>query len=380
MSIKIFSVNIICIAAISHYIYYITNKILSFVLQIALDTFHWNPIMHIFVWGSILSWLVVIPITSAPGLYGILGFFEYLGVAYEVLATGTFWIYLPIATIIALLPTIIFRTLRVDVDPHIVDDVRLKQKKEGRRLFKRPKFHRKPVDSAVTRRTTVKRTGYAYSHTEGFGEMITTGRIFGLNKQEVEDERRRRLSTIIGETSFISASIKGALAATVTGVASAVATHGVLPEASIREEKVEEKKKAEISVEIYVEEREDEEHRTNSPIGKEEESKRLEESKSDSPPPAAAEGGLSAPDDDDTPYDHHSSTAMLIPTKIDSVDDEEDEEGKANLINVQGDVTDDPLVSMNLPGSAGSPLRIHDKEEGSAGKDEGTNDDQKLLM
>ena len=336
-------------------------------LQIAMDTFHWNPIMHIFVWGSILSWLVVIPITSAPGLYGILGFFEYLGVAYEVIPSGIFWFYLPLATVIALLPTIIFRIVRLDVDPHIVDDVRLKQKKEGRRLFKRLKFHRKPVDSAVTRRATVKRTGYAYSHTEGFGEMITTGRIFGMNEQEVNDERRRRLSTIIGENP-----IKAALAGTVTGIASAVATRGVLQEAPCEEKKKEEEeKKGEISVEIYVEEREDEEHRSDSPLDKREESEpQAEDSTIDSPPG----GELSAPDD--TGSDHDSSTALLIPTKIDSSSDEEGGGRKSNLIEVQGDTTDDPSVTMKLPGSVESPS--HDREEELVGE-EGTSDDQKLL-
>ncbi len=343
--------------------------------QIAMDTFHWNPIIHLFIWGSILSWLVVIPITSAPGLYGIAGFFEYLGVAYEVLATATFWIYLPIAVIIALLPTIIFRVVLVDIDPHIVDDVRLQQKKEGRRLFKRLKLRRKPVYSEVTRRATVKRTGYAYSHTEGFGDMITTGRIFGMDEREVADERRRRLSTIIGisrGTSPPNGSIKAALAATAAGVASAVATHGVLQEPREKEEK-----RAEISVEIYVEEREDETLMIDSKNTEREESKPQEE-----PSPTQAEtltedsptgGDLSAPDD--VASEHGGSTTMLLPTKIDSSSDEEGM--KANLITAQGDTTDDPPVSTNLPGSVESPS--HDREEESV-RNKGTSDDQKLLM
>ena len=324
--------------------------------------------MHIFIWGSILSWLVVIPITSVPGLYGLLNFFEYLGAAYEVLATGTFWIYLPIATVIALLPTIIFRMVRVDVDPHIVDDVRLVQKKEGRRLFKRPKFHFKPVDSAVTRRS-VKRTGYAYSHTEGFGDMISSGRIFGMNEEQVADERRRRLSTIIlssRPTSPPSSSVKAMLAASAAGVVSAIATHGILQE-----------EKPEIIVEIHVVERED--AQTESQSNQEKETKPQDE-----PSPmqvddfTSAEGDrgeLSVPADDVT-SDNDSSTALLLPTKIDSSGDEE--EGKTNLIEVKGD-TDEPPVSINLPGSVESPSHDHDKEEGSV-RDDGANDDQKLLM
>ncbi len=175
-------------------------------MQIALDTYHWNPIMHTFVWGSILSWLVVIPIASTGPLYGLIpGLFRYVGVAFEVLSSATFWIYLPIAAIVALAPTVIFRIVRVDVNPHIVDDVRLQQAQQGRKLFKRVKLRHKHEDSA-SRPHSVRRSGYAYSHTEGFGDLISSGRIFGLNEEEVLAEHRRRLSTIISNPTSRAAS------------------------------------------------------------------------------------------------------------------------------------------------------------------------------
>lgn len=166
-------------------------------MQIAMDTYHWNPIMHLFVWGSILSWLVVIPIVSTETFYNLLpGSLRYVGVAFEVLSSATFWIYLPIVTIVALAPTIIFRIMRIDLDPHIVDDVRLLQDKQGRKLFKRIKLRHKH-EGTKSRPHSIRRSGYAYSHTEGFGELISSGRIFGLNEEEVLAEHRRRLSTII---------------------------------------------------------------------------------------------------------------------------------------------------------------------------------------
>ncbi len=174
-------------------------------MQIAMDTYHWNPIMHLFVWGSILSWLVVIPITSTELFYNIPGLFRYVGVAFEVLSTATFWIYLPIATVAALAPTIIFRIMRIDLDPHIVDDVRLLQDQQGRKLFKRIKLRHKREDTA-SRPHSIRRSGYAYSHTEGFGDLISSGRIFGLNEEEVSAEHRRRLSTIISNPTSRAAS------------------------------------------------------------------------------------------------------------------------------------------------------------------------------
>jgi phospholipid-translocating ATPase len=170
-------------------------------LQIALDTFYWNPIQHVFVWGSILAWFLVLPITSSPALYvaGIGVFrFDFLGVFYEVLQTATFWFYWPLAVIIALGPTITFRTLLVDLRPTLVDDVRLKMKKEGRRVFRRALLKSKLPRISFSLAGVKERTGYAFSHQRGFGKLILSGRMFaGVSEEQVRRERERRVSTIV---------------------------------------------------------------------------------------------------------------------------------------------------------------------------------------
>lgn len=160
--------------------------------QIALDTFFWNPIMHIFVWGSIIAWFVVIPITSTEAIYNITAFRFYPGTAFQVLASATFWFYLPLTIVVALLPTVALRVIRLEVYPHLVDDVRLKMKLEGKRLFKR--LRQKSLLTHSTR--SLKRTGYAFSHQEGFGRIIESGVGFrGMEPEQVEEERRQRFST-----------------------------------------------------------------------------------------------------------------------------------------------------------------------------------------
>lgn len=151
-----------------------------------------------FVWGSILAWFVVLSITSSPGLYiaGIGIFeFDFLGVFYEVFQTATFWFYWPLATVIALGPTIVFRTLRLDLSPSLVDDVRLKMKKEGPRLFRRAMLKKKLPRISFS--AVKERTGYAFSHQGGFGRLILSGRIFGQPEEQVRKEREKRISTII---------------------------------------------------------------------------------------------------------------------------------------------------------------------------------------
>lgn len=146
--------------------------------------------MHILVWGSILIWFVIIPVTSTGTLYS--SFFRYGGVAYEVLNTANFWFYLPMATVVALFPTIVSRLISLYRNPTYVDFVRLKEKKEGKKLFKRKKLSRKPTSSHST-----KRSGYAFSHEEGFGTMISTGRIFGMDEDNVAAEHVRRRSVLL---------------------------------------------------------------------------------------------------------------------------------------------------------------------------------------
>lgn len=347
--------------------------------------------MHIFVWGSILIWLVAIPIMSAGGLYGLIDLFLYVGVAFEVLRSASFWFYLLLATAIALAPTIIFRIMRLDVNPHIVDDVRLLQKNEGRRLFKRLKFHRKPPESAVSRRS-VKRTGYAFSHTEGYGDMITTGHIFGMNEEEVFAERQRRLSTIISrptsrgttpskDKDSLSA-IKATLAIAGADVAAAVTSHGTIQEGD------DQGGKEKVSVEVYKTKKELEQGDkidagTSSSQEKEKslelpdeqssviEAENVKVDLAEDVSSAGAGDVEQTEDTDEVSSDHESSRALLIPTKKSSNDTEGEAIEMSNLDEEESD-NDKPLVSMNLPGSVESPTIGGEERDIEEGNDDHT--------
>lgn len=192
-------------------------------LQIALDTFYWNPIMHVFVWGSILVWFLIIPITSTGLLYG--SFFQYVGVAYEVMSTANFWFYLPLSAVVALLPTIFFRLLKLYRYPTYVDFVRLKERKEGKKLFKRKKIDRKSRSAH-----SMKRSGYAFAQEQGFGHLISTGHIFGMDEGFVAAERTRRNSTFLSASSSRPDLTPSALAAATVSI-SAAAVHLAKPTA-----------------------------------------------------------------------------------------------------------------------------------------------------
>ena len=334
-------------------------------------------------------WLVAIPITSAEGLYGIIGLFEYLGVAFEVIPSATFWFYLPVVTAIALAPTIIFRVVRLEADPHIVDDVRLLQHKEGRRLFKRPKFRQKPMEAAVTQKSP-KRTGYAFSHTEGYGQMITTGHIFGMNETEVFEEHQRRISMIVSnptspDSKESYSALKASLAIGGITVAAAVVTHGI----------VHDNGKQEVGVEIHdIDTSEDGKTKTEcgskgnevgskgkqSPVIEERnikvhidltEEENVESASDDKTPMDNKRGEMSS---DDGTQDQDESRVLLLPTKKDSSGSEGERE--TNLIEEARVSSKSPPVSINLPGSVeeGPSSDVEEKDKG------GASDDKKVLL
>lgn len=158
-----------------------------FLLQIAYDVYYWNPFMHIFVWASIIAWFVVIPFTSLALLYPSLS--SYVGVAYAVLKQPGFWFYIPLVSVMALFPVITYRTLLRDISPTLVDE-----------LIMSKKVKRSGSKGRLNRKSAERRSGYAFSHQKGFGDFIESGRGFGLPKDQVEAERKERLSKVLLDT------------------------------------------------------------------------------------------------------------------------------------------------------------------------------------
>ena len=139
--------------------------------------------MHIFVWLSIVMWFVVIPFTSSTVVYPTLS--NYIGVAFKVLEQPGFWFYVPLACAMALFPVIVVRSLTREFFPTLVDDIILKGK-----------LKMVQTEKHLTRKGSQRQSGYAFSHQEGFGQFITSGRGFGIPEEQVEAERNNRLSKV----------------------------------------------------------------------------------------------------------------------------------------------------------------------------------------
>ena len=179
------------VEASAHYFYVacdMTNiSVLSF--QCALDTAYWTGFNHFVIWGSILFYFgFIFVFYSDPFDY------TYLGVARNVMSTANFWFTLILTVTVLLVPVVAERFYYIDTRPTLTDKVRLKQKisksksKSGEFILRRHSTMRRSQRS-------LRRSGYAFAHSEGFGRLITSG----ANMPNSNRGRRRTTSATAAE-------------------------------------------------------------------------------------------------------------------------------------------------------------------------------------
>jgi hypothetical protein len=147
--------------------------------QVALDTQYWTVWNHITIWGSLFFYFALTFLYN----WGLGG--TYMGSLSTVMADHTFWFVVLLTTVVLILPVVAWRFYKVDVIPTLTDRARLLQR-NSRPKEKGDSGLPRPFSGRRSRRSV--RSGYAFSHSEGFGRLITSGRI-------MKDATRGRLST-----------------------------------------------------------------------------------------------------------------------------------------------------------------------------------------
>ncbi|XP_074539982.1 phospholipid-transporting ATPase ID isoform X1 [Halichoeres trimaculatus] len=158
-------------------------------VQIALDTGFWTVINHVVVWGSLGCFFTIMTALHSQTLFRIFpNQFHFVGSAQSTLLQPVVWLTIALATAICIVPVLAFRFLKVDLKPQLSDTVRYTQ------LVLQKK--RKPVSRSVAgawrgtgsvsegrlgARGGSRRSGYAFAHQEGFGELITSGKNMRLS-------------------------------------------------------------------------------------------------------------------------------------------------------------------------------------------------------
>ncbi|KAL6435703.1 hypothetical protein ACFW04_005540 [Cataglyphis niger] len=145
-----------------------TILVIVVTVQIALDTSYWTVFNHIMVWGSLIWYFIL------DYFYNFVIGGSYVGSLTMAMSEATFWFTTVISCIILVIPVLSWRFFFMDVRPTLSDRVRLKQRLAQLRSRQSQDILRTP-STRRTRRSL--RSGYAFAHQEGFGRLITSGKI-----------------------------------------------------------------------------------------------------------------------------------------------------------------------------------------------------------
>ncbi|CAG5116517.1 unnamed protein product, partial [Candidula unifasciata] len=143
--------------------------VLTVNLRCALDTSYWTGFNHFVVWGSIIYYFFFhLAFYSDPIRY------KYSGVAFVVFAMPSFWLCLLLTSTLLLVPVLAYRFYATNFTPTLSDRVRLRQriKKSKSKFGGALRIQRQ---STMRRSNRSMRSGYAFAHQTGFGELITSG-------------------------------------------------------------------------------------------------------------------------------------------------------------------------------------------------------------
>ncbi|XP_039347593.1 probable phospholipid-transporting ATPase IM isoform X2 [Mauremys reevesii] len=138
--------------------------------QIALDTSYWTAINRLFILGSIAVYFAILFAMHSDGIFVIFpNHFPFVGNARNSLSQISVWLVILLTTVVSVMPVITFRFLKEDLNPTLTDQVRKLQKARRKQ---------KPLQNYMRRvyRRNSRRSAYAFSHQEGFGELITSGK------------------------------------------------------------------------------------------------------------------------------------------------------------------------------------------------------------
>ncbi|KAB1260649.1 Phospholipid-transporting ATPase ID [Camelus dromedarius] len=147
-----------------------TSLVIVVSVQIGLDTGYWTAINHFFIWGSLAVYFAILFAMHSNGLFDMFpNQFRFVGNAQNTLAQPTVWLTIVLTTVVCIMPVVAFRFLRLHLKPDLSDTVRYtqlvrKKQKAQHRCMRR------------VGRTGSRRSGYAFSHQEGFGELIMSGK------------------------------------------------------------------------------------------------------------------------------------------------------------------------------------------------------------
>uniref|UniRef100_A0A3Q2DRL8 P-type ATPase C-terminal domain-containing protein n=1 Tax=Cyprinodon variegatus TaxID=28743 RepID=A0A3Q2DRL8_CYPVA len=167
-------------------------------VQIALDTGFWTIFNHMFVWGSVGSYFTIMFALHSQTLFRIFpNQFHFVGSAQNTLLQPVVWLTIALATAICVVPVLAFRFLKLDLKPQLSDTVRKQKRRKpgGRSMGGAWRGTGSVSEGRLGARGGSRRSGYAFSHQEGFGELITSGKNMRLSSLALANFASKHSST-----------------------------------------------------------------------------------------------------------------------------------------------------------------------------------------
>uniref|UniRef100_A0A7N8WTP9 Phospholipid-transporting ATPase n=1 Tax=Mastacembelus armatus TaxID=205130 RepID=A0A7N8WTP9_9TELE len=131
-------------------------------IQLGLEMSYWTAVNTIFVLGSLVMYFAVTFTMYSNGMFLMLpSAFPFIGTARNSLNQPNIWLTILLTSLLCVLPVVTFRFLLIQLCPTINDKVQSK-------LFYTLFF--------TLAKTLSRRSGYAFSHAQGYGDLVTSGR------------------------------------------------------------------------------------------------------------------------------------------------------------------------------------------------------------
>ncbi|KAM3610173.1 uncharacterized protein V6R79_000083 [Siganus canaliculatus] len=144
-------------------------------IQLGLEMSYWTVVNTLFVLGSLAMYFAVTFTMYSNGMFLMLpSAFSFIGTARNSLNQPNIWLTILLTSILCILPVVTYRFLFMQLCPTINDKVRFKVRQAKASPPPLPRHRR-------MRRTSSRRSGYAFSHAQGYGDLVTSGRFLRRN-------------------------------------------------------------------------------------------------------------------------------------------------------------------------------------------------------
>uniref|UniRef100_A0A3B4AST8 Phospholipid-transporting ATPase n=1 Tax=Periophthalmus magnuspinnatus TaxID=409849 RepID=A0A3B4AST8_9GOBI len=138
-------------------------------IQLGFEMTYWTAVNTLFVMGSLVMYFAITFTMYCNGLFLMLpAAFPFI-TARNSFNQPNIWLTIVLTSLLCILPVVTHRFLMVQLYPTINDKVMFKVRQAKTKLPP-------PTRRARIRRTSSRRSGYAFSHAQGYGDLVTSNR------------------------------------------------------------------------------------------------------------------------------------------------------------------------------------------------------------